>query len=404
MNSLVMKSVNAIQLLELIRQRGPISRSDLARLIRLSKPTVSEQVDALIAKGFVREVGRGLASSRGGKKPTLVEFEAAYGVIHCVDVAPDFIRFASADLMGKVLHTLKLPTCPDAGSGAALDKIRSGLHTLLRRDVSGTDLALISIAIPGIVDVRQGLVLETDNVFGWRDVRLGSELHSEFGIPVHVDNDVNMAALAELAMQREHAIENFVLIRLSTGIGAGVVIGGKLYQGAHWAAGEIGHMVLNAGAGRTGTDPRGYLESIVGADRVRERIRLATPRAHREWFDLQAETDGELGIIREDVIAHLALAVANIAAVWDPDAIILLGAAFPSIASEIRGIVARIVPWSLDIRLSKLGEDASLKGALVAGLTHAYQEISLQLDSEKSSRSGVHGGTPGNRSIHSIQG
>src|SRR5206468_10982368 len=114
--------------------------------------------------------------------------------------------------------------------------------------------------------------------FDWRDVRLASELKAAFDVPVHVDNDVNMAALGELNAQPPGGMRTFVLLRLSTGLGAGVVINGALYHGAHFAAGEIGHMVLDTRAGAMGPGPRGYLESVVAVDRVRERIRALSLR------------------------------------------------------------------------------------------------------------------------------
>src|SRR3954453_4496271 len=95
---LVMKSLNAIELLELIRTNGPVSRAQLATCSRLSKPTVSDQVDSLLARRLVVEVGPGTAGIRGGKKPTLLEFNHGYGQILCADIGPEWMRFAAADL------------------------------------------------------------------------------------------------------------------------------------------------------------------------------------------------------------------------------------------------------------------------------------------------------------------
>lgn len=106
--------------------------------------------------------------------------------------------------------------------------------------VPEANIRVISVAVLGIVDV---VVLETDNVFGRRDVKLADELANEFGLPIRIDNDVNMAVLAELSAGS--APDIFVFIRLHTGIGSAVVLGGQLHHGAHWAAGEIGQMLLD---------------------------------------------------------------------------------------------------------------------------------------------------------------
>ena len=383
---LVMKSLNAIELLDLIRQYGPVSRSALAKVSRLSKPTVSGQVDALIAKKLVVEVGTGEASARGGKKPTLLEFHAGYGRIYCVEVGPEWVRFVSADLLGRAVAKSRLPTRPEAGSAAVLHTVERGVADLLSRDAGVRKLTLISAAVPGIVDVRRGVVIETDNVFGWRDLAFAEKLRRTFDVPIHVDNDVNMAALAELNAGGSEGLRDFILIRLNTGIGAGVVLNGALHHGAHWASGEISHMVLDTEAAHWPPNPRGFLESIVGVDRVKQRIGARIHKACADpWSVLEGSAlDGNdaLGALRQELIDHLGCAAANLAAVFDPDAIILLGEAFPKLIDSIRKVASKLVPWPLDIRLSSVGEDASLQGALAAGLQQAYAQIAGTIRSE----------------------
>jgi predicted NBD/HSP70 family sugar kinase len=364
---LVMKTLNAIELLELIRTNGPVSRAQLATRSRLSKPTVSDQVDSLISRSLVMEAGPGNAGIRGGKKPTLLEFNCGYGQILSADIGPEWMRFAAADLCGNFLIREQLATTPEKGARAVVRTLKRGLEDLLAR-VPEANIRVISVAVPGIVDVRQGVVLETDNVFGWRDVKLTEELSKEFDLPVRIDNDVNMAALAELSAGS--APDNFVFIRLHTGIGSAVVLGGELHHGAHWAAGEIGHMLLDIRALDAEANPRGYLESVVGQDRVRERIRKLARRGGRTGAEQQAAGD---------VALHLGSAIANIASVYDPEAIILLGEPFGAVLDEIRRVTRKLVPWPVEIRLSKLGEDAALHGALAAGLNHAFGQIARTL-------------------------
>jgi predicted NBD/HSP70 family sugar kinase len=371
---LVMKSLNAIQVLELVRVHEPISRARLAAFSRLSKPTVSDQVDALIARGLVVEAGPGVASSRGGKKPTLIRFNGEYGQVFCADIGPEWMRFAAFDLRGRPIHRSSVPTRADKGVRFVVRTLKHGLAELLDASPSGK-VRVISLAVPGIIDVRQGVVLETDNVFGWRNLNLGAQISGHFGLPVQIDNDVNMAALAEL--NGGSAPEDFVLVRLHTGVGAAVVVGGRLHHGAHFAAGEIGHMLLDVRALSGASDPRGYLESVVGQDRVRASIRRLARR--NGIHAAEQEAAGEVAL-------HLGTAMANIAAVYDPQAIILLGEAFLPVLDQIRRITTQIVPWPVDIRLSQLGEDAALQGALAAGLSRAYGQITHHLQAEGGGR------------------
>lgn len=371
---LVMKSLNAIEVLALVRAHGPISRARLAAFSRLSKPTVSDQVDALISRDLVVEVGPGIASSRGGKKPTLVEFNSGYGQIFCADVGPEWIRFGSFDLSGKPIAHRALPTRPDKGARTVVRALKQGIAEMLQTSPDGP-VRVISIAVPGIVNVREGVVLETDNVFGWLDLPLGPELTAHFGLPVCIDNDVNMAALAEL--NAGTASDNFVLIRLNTGIGAAVVIGGRLHHGAHWASGEIGHMLLDVRALAGASNPRGYLESVVGQDRVQASIRKLAREGGRAAAEQQ---------VTAEVALHMGTAIANIAAVYDPDTVILLGEPFLPVVDQVRRIAAQIVRWPVDVRVSQMGEEASLRGALAAGLEYAHEQITQSLQVEDRER------------------
>jgi predicted NBD/HSP70 family sugar kinase len=399
MNPVAMKSFNAIELLELVRQQGRISRSGLAALSRLSKPTVSDQVDALMAKGLVSEVGTGAASARGGKKPTLLEFNAGYGRIICVDVGSEVIRFALADLASVRHFEMQRPTNPEQGVRSVLRSMKRGIADLLARSSAvQTKLQVISVAVPGIVDVPQGVVIEADNIFGWRDFHLGEELSSAFDLPLYLDNDVNMAALAELNYGDGSIPASFVLIRLDTGIGAGIVLDGKLYHGTHFAAGEIGHMVLDASAAAGPANRRGYLESIVGGDRVLDRVRAIQRRtsSNREvmagrtdWAAVDTLVRGKHPAGRalfDELVLHLGSAVANIAAAFDPGAVILHGPAFESLLDPLVQITRKLLPWPVNVRLSSLGPDAALQGALAAGISTAFQQIGhmLQTGGEQS--------------------
>lgn len=374
---LVMKSLNAIELLELIRTHGPISRADLAGRSRLSKPTVSDQVDSLLSRGFVVEIGQGSAGSRGGKKPTMLQFNGNLGQILAADIGPEWMRFALADLHGSVIRRLVLPTRPEKGARCVVRTLKMGLGQLMNGSPAG-DIQVISLAVPGIIDVQRGLVMETDNVFGWRDLNLASDIAAHFGIPVHIDNDVNMAALAEL--NAGGAPDNFVFVRLHYGIGAAVVLGGRLHHGAHWAAGEIGHMLLDIGGLGQKADPRGHLESVVGQDRVQERIHKLSRRGGKPHAEQQ---------VSRQVALHLGSAITNIAALYDPQAVILHGEAFGPLLDEIQAIVRRYLPWPVELRLSQQQEDAPLGGALAAGLTHAYGQISYALQKESAGPSSL---------------
>jgi glucokinase len=375
-----MRKVNGALLLGIIRDQGPVSRAELARLSGLTKPTVSSQVADLMARGVVREEGAGAPDERGGKPPKLLRFHAGAGLLAAAEINSTLLRVWLADLDGKVLDSSIAPTRPETGADGVLDTL-SGLlrETLARGRDRKQKLVAMAVAAPGRVDAEAGVVREAGNVFHWRDVAVLAKLERAFRVPVAVDNDVNLAALGEMHAGLAQGIRNFALIRLATGVGAGLVLDGRLYQGTHWAAGEIGHMVFGRFSGAEEERERGSLELAIGSDRVRERVkqaRLEPPGAAQDLAALLREAVGRNDPVAqevvEDVAAQLSLAVADLAAAIDPELIVLAGEMFDLVADPIRETVERVIPWPLRIERSALGEDAALMGAIgvARGVAH----------------------------------
>jgi glucokinase len=403
----VMKKMNQLSLLMLIMEHGPISRTGLAKLSRLSKPTVSAQVKSLIRKRLVSETGAGESGKRGGKKPTHLEFNARYGYLAVGEIDPLEIRLAVTDLKGSMIAQAQFPTEAQLGAASVTGRLKHGLGKLLKQSGRAEQLRLIAIAGPGRVDVRHGVILEAGNIFNWENVPIADSLASVFKTPVLVDNVVNLAALAEMHYGAAQGVEDFVLVRHDTGIGCGVVLGGKLHRGSNWAAGEIAHYILDLNqAGRDWT-PRGYLELQVGADRLGERMqRVQAFRKTLPKFPngelaalLRAWEHGEAGAgkIVDELVLHLGVAIAHVAATYDPSLIVLQGEIFPPLMEDIEQVVRRAVPWLPRLAASKLGKDAALQGAIVAARAQAHEDIAQALSEgatyarrETGSESGLH--------------
>lgn len=393
-NPLRMKTMNTVGLLKLIRDCGPLSRSDLARTSRLSKPTVSEQVSDLISLGLVTEIGPGESGSRRGKKPTLLRFNEDCGRVIAARISAQGVQVWESRLDGSVTGQTALPVRPELGPDYAVGALKEAIRTVI--DHSTVALAsrrLISIAVPGIVDVRSGVVLETDNIFGWRNVPLGADLNWEFGVPVVVDNDVNLSTLAEARFGGGQNQQSFVLIQLDSGIGLGVFLNGAPYQGQHWAAGEIAHMVPDRAALGAPAGSRGHLESMVAMDRVAERVsQLArtSPGPLAELMKvkppvqalLEAAEQGQESAeeyVRE-LTEVLGVAIANVSACFDPGKIVLLGPLFSALFDRIRLVFEAVIRWPVKLELSTLGEDVSLRGALVAGLARMFDRLEIEVE------------------------
>jgi glucokinase len=382
-----MRKMNQLSLLSLIMEHGPISRTGLARLSRLSKPTVSAQVQSLIQKGLVSATGLGESGRRGGKKPTHLEFNAKYGCLAVGEIDSLETRLAVTDLKGTIITHTEFVTQTELGAESIIERLQQRLGKLLATSVGTEKLCLIAVAAPGRVDVDRGVVLEAGNIFDWKSVAVSDALASAFKAPVLVDNCVNLAALAEMNYGVAKGVDDFVLVHHDTGIGCGVVMGGRLHRGSNWCAGEIAHFIFDLNEARKDWMPRGYLEMQVGADRVCERARRA--HALHELAPRSGNGSGELAAlfrawkrghapsrqIVDELVLQLGLAIAHVAATYDPSLIVLQGEIFPWLFEEIEPVVKRAVPWLPRLALSGLGKDAALRGAIVAAQAQAHEEI-----------------------------
>jgi predicted NBD/HSP70 family sugar kinase len=405
MNAPDMRSVNAIRLLTLVREHGPVSRAALARLSELSKPTVSEQIGRLVEFGAVIEIGKGDAAGSGGKRPTMVAFHANAGRVAGIAIGLDGTTVALADLRGRITVRNDIRDGGTRQPGRLLARIESAIEVLMRSD-AGRPIALraIGVGVPGRVDCTAGTVLEAGNLDGWTDVDVRGQLQRAFDCPVLVDNDVNVALLAELRQGAARSAATAVIVRVGKGIGSAVAMNGRIHHGSHWAAGEIAHLTSATPLGRT-LSPRGQLESVLGADQIRKRVRAAARRSIllrrllrsqseiESLFTAAKQHDEVAKPIAADIVRHLSMAVAHQALAYDPDVILLSGDVFRYASADVRKTLRRTIPWPLVIEQASFAEEGVLLGAIEAAASSAYEDLSRRLEAEGAmARTAVNGG------------
>lgn len=380
------RRLNRQRLFEAIRRLGPISRAELAKRTRLSPPTVSGLVEELVGEaGLLREVGIGASS--GGRPPILLEFNANYGYLVGVDIGSRTTRFALADLQGRVLarhqERTRAESCADT-----IEQVLSGIDDIMRRcGCAASSLFAIGIGAPGMTDVRTGRVISAANLAGWTDVPLRDLVEARWDAPVHVDNDANMAALGERWAGVAKAASDFVFVALGAGVGAGVVIGGRLHRGHHWYAGEISRMTLDFREWHVDFGERGYLESRISAAAIPdwaharplvERAGHDREAAMRTIFDAARGQDAEASAVVEELAVYLGSAVANLVAVLDPELVVFGGGlshAGDVLLEPVRRVVSRIVPNVPALEISALGDDAALLGSVYSAMEVAETKL-----------------------------
>jgi predicted NBD/HSP70 family sugar kinase len=230
----------------------------------------------------------------------------------------------------------------------------------------------IGLSVPGLVDVTAGRVITAGNLTGWTDVPIGKLLEDRFSVPVSIERDANAAALGERWRGAAHDLATFAFIALGTGIGAGIVIDGRLHRGAHCAAGELGNLVVGRqflGKERGG---QGNLAHLIGGKSLRRRARQAAGADLSAAEAItHAEDDAALARMAEEVADYLAMAIIAIATLLDPEAIIVGGGtaeAGEDLLDPVRERVAREAPAPPILIASALGPDAQLFGAVFAAL------------------------------------
>jgi N-acetylglucosamine repressor len=249
---------NAALVLRALYDFGPISRADVARLSGLTRTTVGDVVGTLIDDGLAREIGRG--PSTGGKAPILLELIDGARHVIALDLGEFVFRAALMDLRGQVQRTIERPV-----TGVSGDEALDVVHELIDELATGSRETLLGIGVgtPGIVDAATGTIRSAVNL-NWQDLPLADILRARHGVPVQVANDSRAAALAiELFSGRRST--NLVAVKVGRGIGAGVLLGGELFHGDGFGAGEIGHVVVDDDGAECRCGRFGCLETVASS-------------------------------------------------------------------------------------------------------------------------------------------
>ncbi len=329
---------------------GPLSRADLARATHLTRVTASDLVAELLDEGLVEELGT--RTGQGvGKPATLVGIVAQARLVLSLDLSgdADFIA-ALVDLSGKVIARASAAHRDRTGQ-AALDLV-ARLATDLA-DQAERPLLGVGIGSPGVVDPA-GVVLEAPNR-GWEGVDVASHIAAALGgtLPVHLANDANAAALGELSLSGPLE-RSLLLVKIAHGVGAGVVIDGHLVQGDRFAAGEIGHVVVDPRGEPCACGRRGCLEAEIAGQHHRRLVGDG-----KAQIQARRAAGRKLGTALAPVVSALNLREVVLSGPID-----VLDETFRRAA--LRAVQIRTMPAvgdNVDIRLSPLGEDDVLLGA-----------------------------------------
>jgi predicted NBD/HSP70 family sugar kinase len=381
----LLRAINERTLLEYLRGHKPTSRAQLARATRLSKPTVSQALASLENAGLVRAVGQ-VISSKGGRIAILYEPNPDAGYVVGVDVGRGWVRSAVANLAGHIIA--RNDKANDAQSASALVALISHLARDVVADagLSWSQVVHAVIGTPGVFDEQSKRVLFASNLPEWGRHGLVTELQAAFGLSLSVENDANLAALGERSFGWGSSASTFVYITIGTGVGMGIVINGALYRGARGAAGEIGFLPFGSDevveeSGKISDSYLGMFEEATSAEGiVRQARELGLPESlsPKEIFDAAQQGDSKALVLVEQEGYRLALAIAAITAVLDPELIVLgggIGQRGELLLPPLERRLQQLTPLRPRVVVSKLRGDCVLLGSIATALEIAHNLV-----------------------------
>jgi glucokinase len=389
-NSLLQNRINISIIFNYLRDHGTAYRAQLARDLGISAPAISRAIEKLLKDDYVIESER--VKVENGKKAAQVSVNADRGYVVGIDLMSNPIKIAISDFGGVLRDTSVPPPFAEGSdfSGYLIASVDLALEAFAKKARKRRAKVLaIGIGVPAVVDPQTGAIISASLYESIASSNFADRLKERFKIPVFIENSSNLSAIAEWKQGIGRGARNLAFIEIGNGIGAGIILDGDLYRGAHGAAGEIGFFITEPGGLGHGSSGTGYLESRSslkalqlfrgGGPAVPGGSHSATAGLFREALAGQPEALGVLDGARR----HLAVAIINLILLLNPEMVVIGGAmcelpdAIDLILNPLIEEVARECPlMTTAIRLASLGANASLFGAVQFSLdsliVHAY--------------------------------
>ncbi|TDD71083.1 ROK family transcriptional regulator [Jiangella aurantiaca] len=375
--------MNCAAVLSAIRAAGTARVTELVQATSLSRPTVTAAVSTLMADGWVEETeAPDLDLPRMGRPARVLRFRADAWHVLGIDVGPHKIYCAVADLSGRVVAHARRDVTAASTHAELLDQVEATMRTALDQvPITAADVAAVGIGTPGIVDDRRGAVVQAPSVPGWSSLELASLFRRGLDCPVRVENDVNLAVMAERWNGTAGDAENLILVQWGARIGAAVLVDGQLHRGAHGAAGEIGFLELEEEPQGVQADGLGPLESAVGTAWILRRARsLGDDESSDAAAVLAAAAGGDPRALQavDEACARLARGLASFVSAIDPELVVIGGSitlAGDVILAGLRRHLGSRTLVEPRLELSRLGDDAVALGAVRLALADAERRL-----------------------------
>lgn len=378
------RKVNKSVVLDLLRRCAPISRADLAARTGLNRSTISNIIHYLMEEGLVEE-GRQL-DSKMGRPGIALTLKPSGGSILGLEIGVGFLSLILTDFSAAPVWRKKIATQPNASQREVLAAAEAlATEALAVSQSNGLRPLGLGVGVPGLVNARQGQVVFAPNL-GWRDLPLGDLWSQRFSLPLYVENEANLAALGEHYFGRAQDVENLIFLNSDIGLGAGILLEGKLFPGAFGFAGEVGHIQRDPQGELCACGRRGCWETQVGPRAVLRRVQGAGAGPLTFEMVVEKALQGDPICVQalQEVALNLARGAADLANLFNPQMIVIGGALGrarqvlePALQKMVQAEALQPAQKDLQICFSALGMDTCAFGAVAVVLNDILREVEI---------------------------
>lgn len=317
-NQQVVKKNNKALVLQLIMEKEPISRADIAQVSGLNKATVSSLVNELLAEDLIYESGPG--ESSGGRRPVILHFNKIAGYSIGIDIGVNYVLCVLTDLKGNIVIE-KNQTVHKTPYAATIEIVKEMIQSLIAEMPSSRyGIVGIGVGVPGIVN-KEGSVLLAPNL-GWKNTQIKKDLEDLFHVPVIIENEANAGAFGEQQFGIGQDYQNIIYISAGIGIGVGIILNKELYQGKNGFSGEMGHMIIDINGKPCNCGSRGCWEAYASEQALLEKAG-ENGNSLESLIQLANSEDKNAQNLFTEIGAYLGYGINNIINTFNPDQVII---------------------------------------------------------------------------------
>jgi predicted NBD/HSP70 family sugar kinase len=386
----LIRDLNRSLVLNLVRERDGLSRAALARISGLSPSTVTAITASLLEDGYLLEDEQpalGTTPNAIGRPATILRVDPTAGFVVGIKVAPDNLTATVTDVAANPLGTVTAMRGHETSENAVGDLIAQTVSdALVAARVRRERVVGIGIGVPGPVDPETGRVADSP-LLGWGHLDLIALLEARLGVPVLLDNDVNTLTIAEQLFGAGRGLAHLLVVTVGRGIGMGLVINGLVHRGAHGGAGEIGHVQAVPNGPDCWCGRRGCLEAVAAEPAVVREILASTGRLVTPVdIAMLATRDPDVAAIVERAGRHIGRAIASVAAVIDPQRVVISGEGVRLGAHYVDAIRTELIEREqkeepTEVVIEPWGDEAWARGAASLVLRELFHPAHLRDES-----------------------